>query len=151
MNYNCCVFRPAFECRTHPKAGQNIFSTVFKPFLLILNLFQWFHGWNKQKSLKKNKKTCFCLLLKARQHAKAGQLLVNPWGGVPRKSLFSVCCEITEKSLKSTKKFEKQLKKNFQPAFRCPQHPKAGQNTQHTTIWKACHFTPRQNVFFFKL
>ena len=35
-----------------------------------------------------------------------------------------------EKALKLTKKVEKRLKKRFRPAFRCAQHPKAGQNTQ---------------------
>ena len=39
-------------------------------------------------------------------------------------------CEITEKALKWTKKVKKRLKKRFQPAFGCTQHPKAGRNTQ---------------------
>ena len=39
--------------------------------------------------------------------------------------------EITEKALKLTKKVEKRLKKMFQPAFGCAQHPIAGRNTQH--------------------
>ena len=46
-------------------------------------------------------------------------------------------CEITEKALKLTKKVEKQLKKMFQPAFGCAQHPKAGQNTQHLALAKS--------------
>ena len=38
----------------------------------------------------------------------------------------------TEKGLKWTKKVET-AKKVFQPAFGCVQHPKAGQNTKHTS------------------
>ena len=40
--------------------------------------------------------------------------------------------EITEKGLKSTKMLENGWKKVVRPAFGCAQHPKAGQNTQHT-------------------
>ena len=36
----CCVFQPACGCCSHPKAGRNIFSGVFQPFLLISELFQ---------------------------------------------------------------------------------------------------------------
>ena len=43
----CCVFQPRAQ---HPKAGRNIFSAIFQPILLILKFFQWFHGWNQQKS-----------------------------------------------------------------------------------------------------
>ena len=46
----CCVFRPAFECCAHPKACQTTFFSRFQPFLFFQNLFQWFHGWNQQKT-----------------------------------------------------------------------------------------------------
>ena len=29
---NCCVFRPAFGCCAHPKAGRNLFSAIFNLF-----------------------------------------------------------------------------------------------------------------------
>ena len=35
----CCVFQPAFGCLQHQKAGRNIFSAVFQPFLFITELF----------------------------------------------------------------------------------------------------------------
>ena len=41
-------------------------------------------------------------------------------------------CEITEKGMKSTKKFENGWKKVVRPAFMCCKHLKAGWNTQHT-------------------
>ena len=60
---NCCVFQPAFMCLQHLKAGRNIFSDVDQPLLFISKLFQWFHGWNQQKSLtkkvEKQLKKCF--------------------------------------------------------------------------------------------
>ena len=31
-NVLCCVFRPAFGCWAHPKAGRNLFSAVFQPY-----------------------------------------------------------------------------------------------------------------------
>ena len=58
----CCVFRPAFGCCMHRKAGGKIFSAVFQPFLFILNLFQRFHGWNQQKTSENEQKMCFFLL-----------------------------------------------------------------------------------------
>ena len=52
---------------------------------VVFNLFQWFHGWNQQKmSENEQKKTWFCLLLKAGWHAKAGQLPE----GVPQNCIF---------------------------------------------------------------
>ena len=46
-----CVFRPAFGCCIHPKAGWNTFFSHFEPFLFISNLFQQFHAWKKRKKL----------------------------------------------------------------------------------------------------
>ena len=54
-----------------------LFFSRFHPFLFISNLFQLFHGWNQQKTTKKNKKRVFfifCLLLKTGRHEKAGRL-----------------------------------------------------------------------------
>ena len=69
---------------------QELVKTFFHPFfnlfLFISKLFQWFHSWNKKKRLKMNKKTWFCLLLKAGRHAKTGRLPK----GVPQNCLFSV-------------------------------------------------------------
>ena len=47
---DCCVFQPAFGCHVHSKAGQTTFFSRFQPFLLISNLFQWFHVWNQEKT-----------------------------------------------------------------------------------------------------
>ena len=44
----CCVFWPAFGCCTYLKAGWNNFFSRFQPFLLIVNLFQWFQVWNQR-------------------------------------------------------------------------------------------------------
>ena len=38
--HRCCVFRPAFGSCAHPKAGRNLLSAVFQPFLFISKLFQ---------------------------------------------------------------------------------------------------------------
>ena len=40
LDTTCCVFWPAFRCCAHPKAGRNLFSAVFQPFLFISKLFQ---------------------------------------------------------------------------------------------------------------
>ena len=48
-NVGCCVFRPAFGCCVHPKAGGNTFFSCFQPFLFILNLLYSFHAWNQEK------------------------------------------------------------------------------------------------------
>ena len=40
----CCVFRPAFGCCAHAKAGQTTFFSRFQPFGFISNLFQFMSG-----------------------------------------------------------------------------------------------------------
>ena len=55
---DCCVFRPAFRCLHHLKAGRTTFFSCFQPFLKISNLFQWFHGWNQQKTSENEQKKC---------------------------------------------------------------------------------------------
>ena len=52
----CCVFWPAFRCLQHLNAGQTNFFSRFQRFLLILNLFQWFHSWNQQKTSENEQK-----------------------------------------------------------------------------------------------
>ena len=69
---------------------QKLVETFFQPFFNLFCSFQSFFSdfmaeINK-KRLKMNKKTWFCLLLKAGRHGKAGQLPE----GVPRNSLFLV-------------------------------------------------------------
>ena len=54
--FSCCVFWLAFGCCAHPRAGQNIFLGCFQLFLLILNLFLWFHVWNQVKTSKQQKR-----------------------------------------------------------------------------------------------
>ena len=51
--YKCCVFRPAFGCCVHMKAGQN---TCFCSFSEI---FCWFQVWNHWKRFEMNKKVGF--------------------------------------------------------------------------------------------
>ena len=89
---NCCVFRPAFGCCAHSKAGRNTFFSRFQLFLFILNPFQWFHHWNQQKRLKKNKKKCFFCFLLTPQNWSTCKSWSSPWGrwGVPQNCLFSV-------------------------------------------------------------
>ena len=62
----CCVFRPAFGCCVHPKAGWTTFFQPFSTFfvLFISNLFQWFYGWNQQKTPEKEQKIFYGLLLR---------------------------------------------------------------------------------------
>ena len=54
----CCVFRPAFGCCAHPKAGRTAFFSCFQPFFFILNLYWWFHTWNQYINVWKWTKKC---------------------------------------------------------------------------------------------
>ena len=70
-----------------PKSWLNyFFSAILNLFCTFQTFFSDFTAEINEKRLKKNKKMCFCLLLKAGPHAKAGRLLE----GVPRNCLFSV-------------------------------------------------------------
>ena len=114
------------------KLVKTFFSAVFQPFLFISKLFQWFHGWNQvQKSSSENeqKNSCFCLILKAGRHSKAGRLPE----GIPQISLFRLIfqtffsdfsSETTVTALKWTKKVEKWLKK-VTTSFWVPAAPKS--------------------------
>ena len=42
-NIDCCVFRPAFRCCVHLKAGQNLFFSRFQAFLFNFYLFQCYN------------------------------------------------------------------------------------------------------------
>ena len=89
--------------------------------LFILNLFQWFQGWNQQKTFENEQK-----INQKRQIQ-----------GTPSGSRAAFACqpaEITEKGLKWIKKVKNGFKKVVQPAFGCTQHPKADRNTQHTVL-----------------
>ena len=61
----CCVFRPAFGCCAHPKAGEILFFSRFQQkFMLILAVKSLKKLWNDQKGLttaEKNASTSFCL------------------------------------------------------------------------------------------
>ena len=50
----CCVFRPAFGCCSHLKAGGNTFFSSFQPFLFISNFLSGFKPKIKKKRLKMN-------------------------------------------------------------------------------------------------
>ena len=63
-----------------------LFSVIYKLFCSFITFFSNFTPEINKKGLKMNKKTCFCLLLKAGRHAKAGRLPE----GVPPICLFSV-------------------------------------------------------------
>ena len=75
ISYTCVVY---FD-----QLVELLFCSRFQPFLFFLNLFQWFHAWNKQKTSENEQKMCFCLLLKAGRHAEVGR------GGTSKLS-FSV-------------------------------------------------------------
>ena len=109
--------RPAFGCCAHPEAGQN---TFFEPFSTFFVHFKPFF---------EQKKTVFYFVNSSKLVDKCWS---TPWGGTSHLSFLGdfqmffldFRREITEKSLKLTKKSWKQLKKVFQPAFGCTQHPK---------------------------
>ena len=87
----CCVFRPAFRCCTHLKAGRNLFFQPFSSFFCsIFTFFSDFTPEINKNGPKMNKKSNvfskYHLLRKAGRHAKAGRLPE----GVPRICLFSV-------------------------------------------------------------
>ena len=52
-----------------------IFLSRFQPLLFILDLFQWFHIWNQEKTSENEQKFCFfphsCLFFKDGRHEKA--------------------------------------------------------------------------------
>ena len=52
----CCVFRPAFECCTHPKAGRNTFFEPFSTFFVNVKPFSVISRLKSRKHLKMNKK-----------------------------------------------------------------------------------------------
>ena len=88
--------QPAFECCTYPKAGQNTFFSRFQPFLLILNLFQWFHNWNQEKmSENKTTYTCFFSILSTLQSWLTCKSWSIPWGGARKSSFFGWVCVST--------------------------------------------------------
>ena len=73
---SCCVFQPAFGC-----ARRNIFFSCFSTFIVYFKAFSVISLLKStKKHLKMNKKTWYCLLLKA------GRLPE----GVPWNCLFSV-------------------------------------------------------------
>ena len=114
LKHFCCVFWPAFGCCTHPKAGWTTFFSRFQPFLIILNLFQLFHVWDQQKTCENEQKKWYLSTAQSWSTCKSWS---TPWG-------------VTSKNV------ENGWKKVVQPAFGCAQHPKAGQSTQHTIIFK---------------
>ena len=128
----------------------------FKPFLLILNLFQWLHDWNQQKTSEtEQKKWC----LSTPQSWSTCKSWSTPWGGTSNLSflvdffdeeLFAALksrqisrfCSFSDvfcwflawnhwTRFKMNKQGWKRLKKVVRPAFGCVQHPKDGRNTQH--------------------
>ena len=95
-----CVFRPAFGCCNHPEAGRNLFLPFFNLFCSFQSFFGDFTTEITKKCLKMNKKTCFCVLLKA------GRLPE----GVPRICLFRLIFKVStrfwvRKSPKSWSKY----------------------------------------------
>ena len=74
---NCCVFRPAFGCCAHLKAGCNTFFQPFSPFFVYFKPFPVISWLKSTKNDEKEQKTCFfifCLILKTGRHEKAGRL-----------------------------------------------------------------------------
>ena len=93
----CCVFRPAFGCCMHPKAGRNTFFNRFQPFLFISKKFHWFHAWNQQKT-SENEKINFFPFLPTPQSWSTCKSWSTPWGGTSKSSSFGwfVCEEFYE-------------------------------------------------------
>ena len=71
----CCVFRPAFGCCPHLKAGQNTFIQSFSTFFL---LFSDFTNEITEKRLKMNKTLCFSIFCHS---SKLVDMHSTPWGG----------------------------------------------------------------------
>ena len=68
----CCVFWPAFRCRTHLKAGWNIvlfFKFLKHRFFNIFNVLSWFQAKNSWNFLKLRKK----VENSSKKYPKAGQ------------------------------------------------------------------------------
>ena len=91
-----------------------MYFSRFQPFLIILNLFQWFHIWDQQKTCENEQKKVIFVYCSKLVYM---QKLVDPLRGY-------------------IKNVANGWKKVVQPAFECAQHPKAGRSTQHTFIFK---------------
>ena len=99
------------------QAGQTTFFSRVQPFLLILNFFHWFCGWNPQKISEKEQKNVFF------SYFACSSKLVDSLRGYLKFDFFWL--------IFLNKKGWKRLKKVLQPALECAQHPKHGWNTQH--------------------
>ena len=85
-NCMCCVFRPAFGCLQHPKAGRNIFFSRFSTFFV---LFCWFQTFFSDFTAEINKKwTKKNVKLSTPQSWSTCKSWSTPWGGTPKLSLF---------------------------------------------------------------
>ena len=82
----CSVFKPAFGCCAHPKAGQNTLLSCFQPFLFILTFFSDFMSQIKKKRLKWTKK-CYFPFLPTLQSWPTCKHWSTPWEGT---SIFYV-------------------------------------------------------------
>ena len=86
----------SFTCLQQLKADQTTFFqsfspvfSCFQPFFVDLNLFQWFHSWNQQKTTENQQKTCFLCIFPAPQSWSTCKSWLTPWGGTWNLS-FSV-------------------------------------------------------------
>ena len=62
-----------------------LFFSRFQPFLLILDLFQWFLGWNQQKTSENEQKN---VILSSPQSWLTCKIWSTLWGGTPKLSFF---------------------------------------------------------------
>ena len=121
-----------------PKSWLKYFFHPISSFLLILNFFQWFHGWNQQKTPEnEQKKVIFVYSSKLIDMQKLVDSLRGNLKIVSLRLTFSdVFCWFQPwnrwKRFEMNKKSWKRLKKVVRPALGCAQHPKAGQNTQQS-------------------
>ena len=74
QDHSCCVSR-------------NTFFSRFQPFLFILNFFQWFHGWNQQKTSENEQKNVVLSTLQSWLTCKSWS---TPWGGTSELSFLLI-------------------------------------------------------------
>ena len=150
--YECCVFRPAFGCLQHPKAGRNIFFSRFSTFFVHFRAFSVISRLKSTKNEQKKCKFVYSSKLVALKSTEKRQ-----FRGTPSRSRPAFACrpalrsrqfyiffrsffvdfsrEITKKGLKSTKKNKKGRKtaeKNVSTSFRVLQAPESW--SKYTTL-----------------
>ena len=134
--------------RTHAGKSLNR-GKVHYHLLCISTSFLWLRAPESWSNFW-TKKNCFFHILLTPQSWSTCKNWSTPWGGNSKSPFFgwfynTFFCSFLYffcwfqawnhwKSFKINKKGWKRLKKVVQPAFGCPQHPKAGWNTQQSLV-----------------